>query len=210
MRCRFTCRFGVPCPMSPRVSPRVATTSRGRCLPRPRPCRRCDNKATVAHRVAAGGLVQAPEATRAETRSKENQYPATEGRGQPRGPLVKIICESCHQPIGAAGAVYVDFDEVEANEAYQQSRAVVRATGSVANRARRPSQLMDEAPAPWHRRCNACYSDGRHYLIEGRRIRTFRDVVAWSAHLAEKEWFACTDWSEFCYGGGVLEGRGTP
>lgn len=123
---------------------------------------------------------------------------------------MKITCESCNRPIGAAGAVYVDFDEVEANEAYQRARAVVRATGSVADRARRPSQLMDAAPAPWHRRCHGCYSEGRHYLIEGRRIRTFRDVVAWSAHLAEKEWFACTDWSAFCYGGGVLEGRGTP
>jgi hypothetical protein len=40
------------------------------------------------------------------------------------------------------------------------------------------------------------------------RVRTYRDLIARTAHLCGKGWFADTNWSSFLYG--VLNSNGWP
>lgn len=60
-------------------------------------------------------------------------------------------------------------------------------------------------PAQWsvyHRKCDPD-PEASSYWIDVERIRTWRSVVSWWAHLSEKAWLGDTNWGEFAgYGAG--------
>ncbi|MFD1546945.1 hypothetical protein [Nonomuraea guangzhouensis] len=46
----------------------------------------------------------------------------------------------------------------------------------------------------WTAHCNACESNTCGYTIESGDLRTYKDLVKWTAHLMGKTWFAATGW----------------
>jgi len=51
----------------------------------------------------------------------------------------------------------------------------------------------------WHEVHIKCEPDGELYAIPVEQIRTHRDVIGWTAHLFEKDWFCKTNWGFFLY-----------
>lgn len=59
----------------------------------------------------------------------------------------------------------------------------------------------------WHWDCDPDH-DSSAYAIHVERIRTPRDVIAWTAHLMEKDWLTATDWSELLHNIGSAANEG--
>jgi hypothetical protein len=55
-------------------------------------------------------------------------------------------------------------------------------------------------PAAWTVACDEHYTYGNNYVIDVKGRISFRELVGWSAHLHEKNWFAGTTWSSLLYG----------
>lgn len=46
----------------------------------------------------------------------------------------------------------------------------------------------------WAIHCEECESNACGYCIASGQLRTYKDLVRWTAHLMEKSWLADTDW----------------
>ena len=56
-------------------------------------------------------------------------------------------------------------------------------------------------PARWHvyhRRCDPQTASQNDYWFDIERARTDRDLLAWTAHLLDKDWLRDTNWACSC------------
>ena len=107
---------------------------------------------------------------------------------------LEFICDVCGRPVeDGCGSLYVRFSDLQ-----EKRRAKAEWQD-----AREPGQAFDigtllqmPGPAPWsihHVSCQpADDADGYHISVE--TVRTWRDLVRWTAHLMEKNWLPDTNW----------------
>lgn len=82
-----------------------------------------------------------------------------------------LICETCRFPVhGDTGCIYAAFREM-----------------------RTPSGAIR-----WRTSHYGCFAGGARdtYEIGSERIATWRQLIWWTAHLMEKNWFARSDWDD--------------
>jgi hypothetical protein len=104
-----------------------------------------------------------------------------------------FICDACSRPVAdGQGSLYVNFGELGA-------RRTAKAEWEA---SRDPSGALDimgllglPGLATWHIHHDGCRPEGADdYDIAVERIRTWRDLCRWTAHLMEKNWLVETDW----------------
>ena len=115
------------------------------------------------------------------------------------------ICDTCHRPIADhTGYLYIDLGEVR--EYQRAAREWRTAHSSVAP----VSDVLNNPVRPcWRVRHGACDTakEPSTYAIGVDRIRSWRDLTWWTAHLFDKRWFPATDWGSLMRG--VAENSGT-
>lgn len=106
---------------------------------------------------------------------------------------LEFICDVCSQPVeDGEGSLYVRFSDLNA---YRREQAEWDAAhpGSAFDLA---ALMQMPRRAPWwihHDRCQP-EDDADGYHIDVERIRTWRAMVGWTAHLMEKNWLGNTNW----------------
>lgn len=101
-----------------------------------------------------------------------------------------LTCQVCKKPI-ADKTGYLWIDENEYLNKWQSSESPEK-TGLVKWQAH-------------HEKCDPDI-DAMSYTIEVERIRTYEQLLKWTAHLYNKNWFYYTNWVEVV--AGVLYGPG--
>lgn len=126
---------------------------------------------------------------------------------------LNVICERCEHSIAdGGGTLWIDQSQVNRHE-----REVRDWEAAQEAKAGKGSLLMHSAEdifsypkaVPWSAHHSVCDPalGASAYSIEVHRLRTWADLVHWTAHLMEKSWLAATDWSELL--AGVANGDGT-
>ena len=108
---------------------------------------------------------------------------------------LRAVCDGCGAAVGDEdGLLYVDHNEVravqEAHKAWHRPRDEEALT---------LEELLDHpGPACWQVRRTACLVTAEHavYGIAVERVRTWRHLVGWTAHLMGKPWLPATDGDE--------------
>lgn len=106
---------------------------------------------------------------------------------------LEYLCDSCSRPVAdGQGSLYINFSEVRA---HQSAHAEWEANRDPAGAIDIMSLLGLPKPATWHIHHDVCSTDGAgDYDIGVEQVRTWRDLLAWTAHLMEKNWLPDTDW----------------
>lgn len=134
----------------------------------------------------------------------------------PAGTLDLVwLCHECDQPI-ANGMGYLESrwnDVAAARDGRRDSRARARARareniphftedeldGLELYNGADLFAIPDRAPwLAWHVDCDP-EPDAGSYWIGVERIRTWPQVLSWTAHLMEKDWLEDTDWSDLLH-----------
>lgn len=107
---------------------------------------------------------------------------------------LEFICDLCGRPVeNGCGSLYVSFGELHAHRHAMADWKSANEPGAALNIV---AMLHLPGPAPWRIHHDTCrpaeVGDGYHIDIE--RVRTWRDLVRWTAHLMEKNWLPDTDW----------------
>jgi hypothetical protein len=114
-----------------------------------------------------------------------------------------FICDTCGRPIeDGEGALYVRHADIVRARTDHAEWEKKHASGSIDI----VSLLTLGAPAPWriqHDACGAAEEDG--YDVSVERVRTWRALLGWTAHLMEKTWLPVTNWASVI--GDAAEGR---
>ena len=118
---------------------------------------------------------------------------------QPARELI-AVCDACREPVdGGDGYLHVSHAEIFAYEKARTEWEKANPPGQVMNL----SDLLDHpSPARWkvhHRRCDPD-PESSDYWIDVAQVSTWQGLIARTAHLLEKSWFAATDWQ------GLLQG----
>jgi hypothetical protein len=115
-----------------------------------------------------------------------------------------FICDTCGRPVeNGDGALYV---RLAAIREFPKAHAEWKATRPKDGLVDLPSLLMMPSPIPWHIHHNACApADEDVYDICVEQVRTWRQLVSWTAHLMSKNWLASTTWGALI--GEAAEGR---
>lgn len=106
-----------------------------------------------------------------------------------------LICHLCRESIeGDTGALRVTFAELAE---HRQREAEWKAS-----HAGELVDLTDMLLAPedvhwraYHDRCDPDFEQSS-YQIDAMKLRTWRDLARWTAHLMGKNWFPFTDWDD--------------
>lgn len=121
--------------------------------------------------------------------------------GLETGPRLDAYCAVCKQPV-QDGDGYLWIDMAAVNRADQQQAAWAEKwlkpcsgnpLGAILPLSAFAGQPED---VPWrmhHRGCDPDL-DAMAYHIEVERIRTYPQILDWTAHLMEKEWLRFTNW----------------
>lgn len=112
--------------------------------------------------------------------------------------MIKWICDVCTQLI-ADGEGYVHTNLGDAVKARQfdlgQDRTVLRIV-TFDDLAKMPRRSRWRTH---HEKCLPFLGDSNDYWMDVERLRTWRQIAHWSAHLSGKNWFAYTDWTGLVY-----------
>jgi hypothetical protein len=108
-----------------------------------------------------------------------------------------LICQTCRKPIddeedgGSLRVIHAAVAQYKRDEQRRQMRNLGQAVDL-------HELLLGPDPANWlayHDRCDpGAGIDAYHICAE--RLRTWRDLAFWTAHLMGKNWLALTDWDE--------------
>jgi hypothetical protein len=109
---------------------------------------------------------------------------------------VQWTCDICHEPIAdRAGYLSLNNEKLWAYEqAWREHERQQAASGSPFMDA--TTLLALPAAVHWdilHSSCDPC-PDASAYWFTVERIRSAPQVLEWTAHLLEKNWFRCTNW----------------
>lgn len=113
--------------------------------------------------------------------------------------LVDVVCTSCNAVIVGDGYLEVDDGKAMHQHMNPPEPDIVYEKDDVRLDGFSGGQLLDwPAPVSWEAYHWACDPDieAGTYWIEVDRIATYADVLDWTAHLMEKNWFNETDWSD--------------
>lgn len=106
------------------------------------------------------------------------------------------ICDRCRKPVeGSDGYIHVSYREID------RQRRERRHFERVARKRQVLSLVdLDEFPAQarWqvhHDRCDPNRAHGC-YWFGVERCRTWPQLIEWTAHLMQKDWFCETDWEQ--------------
>lgn len=127
-------------------------------------------------------------------------------------PELVTICDTCTKPIAdGKGTIWVDYNKIHQNEeavrAWRQEQKDKTPPGELA--VTTGSDLMRFPSAVrWNVHHAACDPDpdAGCYSIEVHRMRTWGDLVHWTAHLMEKTWLSNTDWRNLLAGATTTSG----
>lgn len=112
-------------------------------------------------------------------------------------------CDVCRGPVvDETGYVTVDYDEIhecrrreqeweaelERRRAEQGTRFLALSLAEIPENPRPRWRVLHHACDPKPESCD--------YWIAVERIRTAGDVIAWTAHLLEKDWLPLTSWDD--------------
>jgi len=117
-------------------------------------------------------------------------------------PAFLVRCHGCENRPATSISVYLDavFEYPSAMAAYEDALCVKN--GDCHGLALwSSSDLHNQPDLPiWQPFCDACHPGGRRYdmAVKGGHV-SYLDLLKWSAHLAEKDWFHNTDWSQLVY-----------
>ncbi|MCW2871343.1 hypothetical protein [Actinacidiphila oryziradicis] len=113
-----------------------------------------------------------------------------------------LICDACKEPIGdGAGYLWIDNDAVAAEEsaaAGRRPRDIKDDDSAESVRSYLAAGLFElPQPVRWQAHHAACdlTPEAGSYPIPAVDIRTWAELVEWTAQLMEKPWLAHTDWS---------------
>lgn len=106
---------------------------------------------------------------------------------------LRWVCDGCRQE-ALFGYIEVDHNEIGR---FQHAKA----KWEQAHPGMVSIDELIEYPDParwrvWHPDCDPNPEGGSTYSIEVRRLRTFADLVDWTAHLMEKNWLVYTNWDD--------------
>lgn len=113
------------------------------------------------------------------------------------------LCDVCGRPIeDGKGSLYVRDVDLRVRRTDDQEWRRVHGDGPVTI-----TELFSHPRgALWlihHDRCRPDESDGYHIAVE--QVRTWRDLLRWTAHLMDKTWLPDTNWGAVI--GAAAEGR---
>jgi hypothetical protein len=114
-----------------------------------------------------------------------------------------LICDACKEPVDdGAGYLWIDTDAVAAEEraaAGRRPRDIQDDDSSSESVLSYLAAGLFELPEPvrWQAHHAACdlTPDAATYPIPAVDIRTWAELVEWTAQLMEKPWLPHTDWS---------------
>lgn len=100
-----------------------------------------------------------------------------------------VVCQTCGQKI-EAGHLGIDTAALAAYRAAMEEWETNHPDGA---------DLMDlviggPELVRWVTHCEECEPNTCGYCIEVAQLRTYKDLIKWTAHLMEKTWLADTDW----------------
>lgn len=115
-----------------------------------------------------------------------------------------FICDTCGLPVeDGDGALYVRFADIRE---HQRASKEWESTRSADGLMDMPTLLMMPRSIPWLIHHDACASaDTDVYDISVEQVRTWRRLLAWTAHLMDKTWLPSTNWPAVI--GDAAEGR---
>lgn len=105
-----------------------------------------------------------------------------------------LICHGCRFPIeGDTGALRVTFADIAKNRQQDAEWKASHAEGTAMDLA---EFLLGPDHVHWRAYHDKCEPepDLSAYQIDAAKLRTWRDLARWTAHLMSKNWFAATDW----------------
>lgn len=121
--------------------------------------------------------------------------------GRPTETVIIWACFECGEDVVDDGYIQLGCtgqELAEIGSAHREYEAKRRTQGSWAPVDM--SELFDlPGPAPWrpvHDRCDKL-GDASPSWIYSRDVRTYRDLLVWTCHLASKSWIDSTDWFRF-------------
>lgn len=127
------------------------------------------------------------------------------------------ICDACTKPIAdGEGVIWIDYGQIDQHEkavrAWRQEQKEKTPPGLLVTSTF--SDIMKYPPAVrWNVHHAACDPDpdAGAYSIGVHQMRTWGDLVHWTAHLMEKSWLSNTDWRKLLDGAtSTTGGRITP
>lgn len=122
-------------------------------------------------------------------------------------PDLVLICDTCHKAIAnGEGNLWIDDNDVRHAQRLHAAwdRAHTQYDGDIAaGIAATGADLLDlVADVPWQAHHNACdpQPHANAYAIAAAEIRTWGQLLDWTAHLMEKPWLVDTDWGDLLRG----------
>lgn len=111
-------------------------------------------------------------------------------------PVLEWLCQECDLPIpDGEGVLYMLRDDLDDAKTDLELWTVLNPGTRYTAR-----QLISRPePASWrvvHARCFGVDWQISAYAIEVERVRTYGQLLNWTAHLMDKEWIMLTDWAE--------------
>lgn len=120
---------------------------------------------------------------------------------------LKVICNACSEPISRdTGYLWINMSEVDqvAREMAERTRDRNQGKGPFKPyiTVRGGDLLSYPTSVQWQAHHTVCDPDpdGNAYHIAANRIDTWAELLDWTAHLMEKDWFTLTDWDDVLRG----------
>lgn len=107
---------------------------------------------------------------------------------------LQVLCQVCWQPI-ERGHLGIDTQKVAAFQAAEAARGKVETADDLLETLKAGPEVPQ-----WMTHCGRCEPNTCGYCIEVSQLRTYKDLVRWTAHLMGKTWFAVTDWDHMLDG----------
>ncbi|KQV20546.1 MULTISPECIES: hypothetical protein [unclassified Kitasatospora] len=115
---------------------------------------------------------------------------------------LNIICNACKKPIDdQTGTLWVsnpDLNNYQDAQAAWETRNTMTLPGGAEIVVVNAADLIDHPRrAQWRAHHDACHGETvtTVYEIQAHRLKTWADLVSWTAHLMEKDWLGDTDWA---------------
>lgn len=121
---------------------------------------------------------------------------------------LEFLCDACGRPVeDGHGSLYVLFSELHKRRNAMSAWKAASEPGTPRPAVSLVEALQLPSPAPWHIHHDRCRPrhEGDGYHIDVERIRSWRDLVRWTAHLMEKNWLGDTNWQVLL--GNAADGR---
>lgn len=104
-----------------------------------------------------------------------------------------LVCRGCGRPIeGDTGSLFVTYEAIAERRRLEAAWNAEHGDGLISGAA----LMLYPETVHWRAYHYACDPEREldSYWIGAERLRTWRDLARWTAHLMAKRWFPLTDW----------------